>query len=351
MTKTCVNNNFVSFKSAEYETLRNSQLPWIEKYRPKKIDYMILNDNLKNIALQCIKTKNLPNMILTGEPGIGKTSTIRCIAYGLYGENYNDNVLELNASDDRGIKSVQGDIINFCNTIKSKKKSINDEQTNTQCMHKLVILDEADNIMDKAQHQINSLMEQYKNTVRFALTSNSSADIIEAIQSKCAILRYSKLTSQQVADRLKTICEIEKITYEKNALLELAQISKGDMRNAINMLQLLYNKHDAIKQQNIQDISCMPQSVTIKEIFKCCNENNLKKAISLVLDLKHDGYSGSDITLGMIHTLKTESCEITDKLKIKMMYEICNSAYNISRGTDTNLQLIACLALLTKINV
>jgi len=336
----------MSFENAmttdEYDKLRADQMPWIEKYRPKRIDSIILPENLKNNAVQIVKTKNLPNLILTGPPGIGKTTSIRCIARELYGKHYKQCVIELNASDDRGIKSA-GDLYNFCRSVSFRKSSRNKDES--FCKYKLIIMDEADNMLDKAQHQINKLMEDYKDTVRFAFTCNSSADIIEAIQSRCIILRYMRLPVAQLGSRLTEICKIEKVNYEPDAIKQIAEMSRGDMRGAINILQLVHNKHNDIKLKYIESVCDMPQPVSIKKIFNKCNTHDLKNAVKLTLALKHEGYSGSDITLGMIYTIKSELClDIPEALKISMLEKICASAYNISKAVDSNLQLLSCLA-------
>ena len=298
-------------------------------------------DNLKTKILQFIQSNNIPNLILTGSPGIGKTTTIRCVANGLYDKYYKTSVLELNASDDRGIKSVQGDIINFCKSVKSYKRHDIDKY----CKQKLIILDEADNMMDKAQHQINTLMEKYKDTVRFAFTCNSSCDIIEAIQSRCIILRYCRLDNLQLTNRLEEICNKEHSKFETKALQYIAEISRGDMRGAINTLQLIYNKHGSIKYKYVQNICDLPTPVLIKTIFLNCINNDLKNALKIMLKLKTDGYSGSDITLAMIYTLKSDLCvELEEILKHKILEKVCYAAYYISKGVDSNLQLASCLS-------
>lgn len=328
--------------ATEYNDLRARQMPWIEKYRPKKIENIILPDNLKHNAERIVKTKNLPNLILTGPPGIGKTTSIRCIARELYGEHYKKCVIELNASDDRGIRTMS-ELYNFCKSVSFKNSRQNKDPT--FCKYKLIIMDEADNMLDKAQHQLNKLMEDYKDTVRFAFTCNSSADIIEAVQSRCIILRYMRLSVDQLAGRLTDICKIEKTVYEPSAVKQIAEMSRGDMRQAINILQLVHNKHNDIKLKYIESVCDMPQPVSIKKIFDKCNERDLREAVKLALALKHEGYSGSDITLGMIYTIKSELCiDIPESVKISMLEKICYGAYNISKGVDSNLQLLSYLA-------
>lgn len=329
----------------EYNKLRYEQLPWTEKYRPKSINELMLDDNLKSRVKQLVVDKSIPNLIFTGPPGIGKTSTIRSIARELYGEYANRAVLELNASDDRGIKSIQGDIINFCKTKLIYPKG----QEKKYSSYKLIILDEADNIVERVQPQINNIMEIYKNTVKFAFTCNSSSNIIEAIQSRCLILRYMRLNQQMIVKRLKEITTIEKVKCEENALKKISDLSHGDMRAAVNILQLVFNNKGQIKCGYIDELCDLPQQVVIKQLFDFVLKDDLISAFKIMNELKSSGYSGSDITLGMMYTLKSDiSDDIPEKIKIKLFHCICMGAYRISKGIDSVLQLASCIVDMAK---
>ena len=157
----------------------NNNLPFSEKYRPRKVSDLILDKIISTKINNIIEHKDIPNIIFTGKSGVGKTSTIHCIARAIYPREYHESIIELNASDDRGIKSVHETIINFC------KRKVDFKPGFAQ--HKLLILDEADNITPKAQRLINSIMEKFP-TTRFAFTCNNSSDIIESIQSRCIII-------------------------------------------------------------------------------------------------------------------------------------------------------------------
>ena len=314
------------------------QLPWIEKYRPYLMDDIILDKIIKNKLNQFIVTRDIPNIILTGTSGTGKTSTIRCVGYAIYGKNYNDYVMELNASDERGIKTVQTEMTFFC------------KSSNTNAFkHKLIILDEADIMMEKAQHQIKILMDMFSDHVRFAFTCNDTSEIIESIQSRCIILHYNKIKPEHISDNLERICTIEKIKFEKTALKYIAELSRGDMRMAVNYLQLASNRYTNICTKNIHNICDTPQPVVIKQIFIHCIKKDLKSALELMIKLKNNGFSGYDIILGMICTIKSDMCnDIDEHIKIFMLEKICKKSYDISKGTDSMLQLTACLAELTQ---
>ncbi len=329
-------------------TNKNSlnQIPWIEKYRPRKTDELILNETLLKKINKIIEDRDMPNLIITGIPGIGKTTTIKCIVQKLYGKYVKDAVLELNASDDRGIRAVQDIITNFC----KKKLDLNDNNNMDgtgklrYATHKTIILDEGDNMTQKAQISINNLMEKYHSTTRFAFTCNSSSDIIESIQSRCNIIRYMRLTNDQIVKRLKYICEKERVPHEDEALEIIAMISHGDVRSAINNLQLVYNCYGDIIEDYIYTICDKPQPIIINKIFDACLEKNFKKAIDTFYKLKNQGFMESDIILNMISIIRNEKTNLNEKTKNLFLNKICNSAYIISKGFDTPLQLTSCIA-------
>jgi len=314
-------------------------IPWIEKYRPRILDDIVLDKVTANKISRIIADKDMPNIIITGVPGIGKTTTILCIAKALLGRNYREGVLELNASDDRGIKTVQDSIIYFC----KKKLDLGD----AYAKHKIIMLDEVDNMTKKAQQLINNLMEQYHKTTRFAFTCNSSSEIIEAIQSRCIILRYARLTSEQTISRLKYICEKEKVDYNESGLKALVNTSQGDMRKAINNLQLTFNGYGKVTTEAVYKLCDKPHPLTIKDIFTACHNKDIKNALKSFLILREKGYSNSDISLSMINLLKSSNVdEFTEETKIKYLNEICKTSLVISKGIDSSLQITGVLAKL-----
>lgn len=314
-------------------------LPWIEKYRPRKIDQLIINDTIHKKIMKMINDLEMPNLVITGIPGIGKTTTIKCLVHHLYGPHVKDAVLELNASDDRGIKTVQETITNFC-----KKKLDLNRDKKLYADHKIIILDEADNMTPKAQITISNLMEKYYDTTRFAFTCNSSADIIECIQSRCNIIRYIALTPEQMVKRLMHICKNEKVEYELEALNTIASISQGDIRTAINNLQLIYNCHKEILDEYVYRVCDKPQPDIINKIFVACLNKNLNTALKIFYELKNQGYVESDIILNMIFIIKSGKTTLTEPQKNIFMNIICNYAYIISKGFDSPLQMAGCIS-------
>jgi len=314
-------------------------IPWIEKYKPDKIDDMVIDPIILNKFKKIIEDLDMPNCIITGIPGIGKTSTILCLADILYGEYKNQAVLELNASADRGIKAVQDSIIHFCKKKLVVKKGCNYSK------HKLVLLDEADNMTPKAQQLINNLMEKYIKTTRFAFTCNNSCDIIEAIQSRCVIFRYKRLNNEQITDKLKEICNLENINYDNKGLETITFISQGDLRQAINNLQLTYNSYGKINKKTVYNLCDEPQPFIIKNILISCYNKEIRESLSQVRILFNKGYSPSDIILSLLNVLKlVDISEIDESMKIKFMKEVAETCIVISRGVDSQLQITGCIA-------
>jgi replication factor C subunit 2/4 len=337
-----VDDEDIIVKNSENEKINHEvfSIPWIEKYRPKNIEDIVLDPNTYKKIKNIIEEKDMPNIIITGVPGIGKTTTIQCIARGIYGKNVNQAILELNASDDRGIKAVQDTIITFC-----KKKIELDNKEKTFANHKIIMLDEADNMTGKAQRLINNLMEKYHKTTRFAFTCNNSSDIIEAIQSRCIIFRYYRLGQKQVIERLRYICDKESVPYENPALEELAVFAQGDLRHAINNLQLTYSGLVEVTVDNVYRMCDKPQTFIIKKLFAACIQKDSVTAFKILLDLKSNGYSGSDIMLSMSGTLKLPDFNLVSEAdKIKLLGKVSRASYIISKGIDTNLQLAGCIS-------
>ena len=293
--------------------MNNKTLPFSEKYRPRKLSELIIDPIIFNKINSIINNKDVPNIIFTGKSGVGKTSTTHCIAKAIYPKNeYQESILELNASDDRGIKSVHETIINFC------KKKVYFKEGYAQ--HKLLILDEADNITHKAQRLINSIMEKYP-TTRFAFTCNNSADIIESIQSRCVIIRFSKPPITDFINRINKICADEFIEYDADSLDYLFEICQKDLRQTLNMLELTYHTYDKITKENINKICDIPSQTILEELYNFVINQDVKNICILVNKFQIDGYYSLDVLLHFIQYIKNIKINKPKPNKIKTMEE------------------------------
>jgi replication factor C subunit 2/4 len=311
-------------------------IPFIEKYRPKNFDDLILPQSMQYKITNIIETKTLPNIIITGSPGTGKTSTMLCLAKKVLGKNYKDMLLELNASNNRTLDFINSTVAYFC---KKKLSSDNNSQ-------KLIIFDEADNITKKAQNLLANLMEEYSHNTSFAFTCNESSKIIESIQSRCMILRYIPMTSDNIRKRLEIISQIENITYTEKGLGAIIFISQGDIRQAINNLEATYHGYQTITEENVYKLCYHPHPTIIIEIIKGCVDMNLIKSIDFIHELKNSGYCTNDILLTLLNSLR--EINIDEDIRINFTKIISESYINVSEGVDTNLQLYGCISRMIK---
>ncbi|CAH0548802.1 unnamed protein product [Brassicogethes aeneus] len=311
-----------------------TNIPWIEKYRPQKFDEIVGNvDTLSRLAIFS-KQGNVPNIIIAGPPGVGKTTTILCLAKILLGKAFRDAVLELNASSERGI-----------DVIRNKVKAFAQQKvTLPPGRHKIIILDEVDSMTDGAQQALRRIMEIYSNTTRFALACNYSEKVIEPIQSRCAILRYSKLTDEQVLARVKTIADVEKVNYSEDGLEAIVFSAQGDMRQALNNLQSTFNGFSIVNQENVFKVCDEPHPLLVKEMLNHCIAGDIRKAYKIIEHLWNLGYAAEDIIKNIFKVCKSLTME--EPLKLKFIKEIGQTHCKIVDGLCTLLQLSGLLGRL-----
>jgi len=237
----------------------------------------------------------MPHVIISGMPGIGKTTSILCLARQLLGDAYKEAVLELNASDERGIDVVRNRIKGFA----QKKVTLPPGR------QKLVILDEADSMTSGAQQALRRTMEIYSATTRFAFACNQSNKIIEPLQSRCAILRYARLTDAQVVRRIRQICEAENVQYSDDGIAALVFSAEGDMRQAINNLQSTHAGFGFVNGDNVFKVVDQPHPIKVQAMIKACYETRIDDALTVLKELWNLGYSCHDIISTMFKVTKT----------------------------------------------
>lgn len=305
------------------------------------------------------KDGNMPHVIISGMPGIGKTTSILCLARQLLGDSYKEAVLELNASDERGIDVVRNRIKGFA----QKKVTL------PAGRQKLVILDEADSMTSGAQQALRRTMEIYSGTTRFAFACNQSNKIIEPLQSRCAILRYARLTDGQVVKRLYQICQAEDVKYSDDGIAALVFSAEGDMRQAINNLQSTYAGFGFVSGDNVFRVVDSPHPVKVQAMIKNCQEQKIDEALESLKELwyveLHDlmsnvsaahtiyrnlGYSTHDIISTMFKVTKTMP-SLSEHAKLEFIREIGFTHMRILEGVQTYLQLAGCVAKLCRINM
>ncbi|MCC7570951.1 replication factor C small subunit [Candidatus Micrarchaeota archaeon] len=309
-------------------------LPWTEKYRPKSLDDVVGQKEIIKVLKAFTKKRNMPNLLFTGPPGVGKTTSTLALARELYGEDYKEHILELNASDDRGIGIVRGKIKEFSRTVALHEVPF-----------KIVFLDEADALTSDAQHALRRTMEMYADITRFILSCNYSSKIIEPLQSRTSVFRFKPVTGDEIKDMLKTVIEKENLEVDSEALDAIIYVSDGDMRRAINVLQGAAMQTDKITEKTIYAISSRARPTEVQDILKFAMGGEFNKARKNLDKLMVEyGMDGEDILLQMYY--ETINMDIGDKTKVKIVDKIGEYNFRMVEGANERIQLEALLAQL-----
>lgn len=353
-TKTTSNENLFKETTKKQSYTVDIKIPWVEKYRPKNSEEILLEPFIKQKIEKILETKSIPNMIITGEPGTGKTSTILFLAKQIYGDRYSDNVLELNASDDRGLSIINNTIYPFC---KKKTSCVNEDvkSKGKYPAHKLVILDEADSITPKAQNLLSNIISEFRKNTRIVFICNDCTQIIESIQSRCMIVKYPRINSDNLYNKIKNICLNEKIPYDENGINTLLFVSDQDIRQSINNLECIYYSFGKLDEKTVYKLIDKPKPYYISKILASCYANDFNHTIQIVKSLYNKGYTPNDILLTFMKylfensndyntELNSEEFIIKDETKLKI-YEIISLSYiRVNGGIDTLLQLCGCIS-------
>jgi len=323
-----------------------SNIPWIEKYRPRSVDDVSYQDEITAVLKKIISNTNgeFPNFLFYGPPGTGKTSTILAAARELFGpELFKTRVLELNSSDERGINVIREKVKTFSQFTASGHRS-----DGKPCPpFKIVILDEADSMTSSAQAALRRTMEKESKTTRFCLICNYVSRIIEPITSRCSKFRFKPLSREILFQRLEYICKQEKVDFEKDSLYTLVSCSEGDLRKAITYMQCAARlKPDCcIKSSDILEIAGILKDQVIETILDTCNNGSYERVETCVQDLIYDGYSCIQV-ISQLHDRLLERADISDAKKAIIFEKIAEIDNNLMEGADEYLQLLNMLTIL-----
>jgi len=317
-----------------------SNLMWVEKYRPFKLDDIVnqkeIVESLKNLMKE---PAEMPHLLFTGPAGVGKTTTALCMSRQLLGEDWKRDTLELNASDERGIKMVRERVKEFAAVIKIRTAESDERK------FRIIILDEADEMTSEAQTALRRIIEDSSETTRFVIICNYLSQIIEPIQSRCAIFRFKRIEKDTVEDHLKWLCKKEGIKYDDKGISQIFDSTNGDLRHSINILQSA-SVMGSISVSNVLASLGLTGKSKVNDIIKLAMSGKFNDARIKLLELTAVyGMSEFDFLKYAYeagYSLKLAHPEDFASL-------IAEYDYRLTHGSHPDIQLTAFLAQLSRI--
>ena len=315
----------------------SAEAVWVEKYRPHSLSEMVGQEGVVPLLKAYAAKRSFPHLLFAGPPGTGKTTAALALARDLFGEEWRQSFLELNASDERGIDTVRTTIKGYART--SALGSVG---------FKLLFLDEADNLTAEAQGSLRRLMERYSGACRFILSCNYSSRIIEPIQSRCAVFRFRTLTPEQLRGLLERIARAEHKTVEEGAYAAILAASAGDGRRATNMLQLAATFADPVTEATIREVATTPLKTEVESLLSSALSGDFAGARRQLYRLFTErGASGDDILRAMHSYLP----DLPDRLlspieKIRFIDYLGEIDFRLALGAGERIQMETVLARL-----
>jgi replication factor C small subunit len=314
---------------------------WIEKYRPKNLSEVVnQSDAVEGIEALLKTPATMPHLLLSGPPGTGKSTVALCIARQLMGENFRKLVLELNASDERGIGVVRERIKGFSQIIQATPSGV---------QFGLVILDECDEMTRDAQTALRRIMETSSRTCRFILICNYQSGIIEPIQSRCSIFRFRYLEEKEAVEHLDRICKAEKADADPKATAKIFELSGGDLRTAINYLQVavIRSKGARVDLATISKVIPVAETELIQEMLKLAIHGDFIKSRDVMYELmgKH-GLSGREIVKSANREI-TRMSELDNGKRVEVVRALGECDFRLTQGANEDIQISAMLAQLS----
>jgi replication factor C small subunit len=312
-----------------------SDIMWIEKYRPTKISEVVNQKDIKGSLLALLKNQDeMPHLLFSGSAGVGKTTMAICISQEILGDKWKDYTLELNASDERGIGMVRERV----------KKFSRFAGLDTEIPFKIIILDEADEMTSDAQTALRRIIEDTAKFCRFILIANNISKIINPIQSRCAVLKFSQIDEKEITTHLKTVLKKEKGKADEKGLKEIAEYAEGDLRHAINLLQTAASTGD-ITQESVKAAAGLTKTNDVEDVLKLAVSGKIQDSRNKMIELvKVYGMSESDFLKYINQALFSAKLDNLEELsQIIAKYD-----YRILVGSNPEIQLSAMLAELGK---
>jgi len=316
---------------------------WIEKYRPRTLEEVVnQKETVEGLRALLKNAATMPHFLFAGPPGTGKSTVALCIARKLMGENYRSLVLELNASDERGIGVVRERIKGFSQIIQNAPSGV---------QFGLVILDECDEMTKDAQTALRRIMETASRTCRFILICNYQSGIIEPIQSRCSVFRFRQLEESEAMSYLERICKAETIDADPKVLKRILELSEGDLRRAVNYLQVVATsaKGGRLDSSALEKFLPQAQSDLIHEMLKLAVQGDFLKSRNTMYELMGKyGVSGREIIRAANREINRVP-ELDGEKQVEVVRALGEYDFRLTQGANEDIQLSAMLAQLAQI--
>jgi len=332
-------------KSAKKEK-RAGPVPWVEKYRPRSITDVAYQDEVVSVLKKSLSGADLPNLLFYGPPGTGKTSTILAAARDLFGDIFRERILELNASDERGIQVVREKVKTFAQISVSGKRP-----DGVPCPpYKIIILDEADSMTKDAQSALRRTMEKSGRSTKFCLICNYVSRIIEPITSRCAKFRFKPLAREILMKRLELICEEEKVKVDEDGMEAIILTSEGDLRKAITSLQSCarLKGEGEIAKDDVYEISGVIPERYLEGLMEVCQLNQYERVQVFVDDMICEGFSGHQL-INQLHDHVVFNDCLSDSQKSAVCEKLAVSEHCLLEGADEYLQIMSVATTVMKV--
>lgn len=305
----------------------------VEEYRPNKVSQMIGQDHIKPKLEEYVEKEELPHLMFAGGPGVGKTTAAIAMAKEIYGDGWTDHFLELNASDERGIDVVRERIKEFA-------------MSGYDTRQRIIFLDEADNLTDDAQNALRRTIERFSADCRFILSCNYSAQVIEPIQSRCAVFNFQPVPDDDLEGHLGRVVDAEDMEVTDGAVEAVVRYANGDVRKAVNTLDALY-VDEQLTEEDVVSALPIADREDVLEMLRLCTDGEFDKALAVADELmKEKGVMARHI-IQEIHDIVWD-LDADDDIKVEILNEAGNREFYINEGSTERVQIGALLGAVVK---